>query len=83
MGGLGGLIVGSALAIVVSMKAVFVSTIVHGNQLSATDVSAIIDIAAEWAYLGLRIGSMTLGSLTGIAGGIWLAYQMREETLND
>ena len=78
MGGVGGLIVGSGLAIVVNTKAVFVSTIVQGNRLSAADACAILENGSEWACDGLRYGSVSVGGLFAVSYGIYLAYLMKD-----
>jgi len=76
----GGVLVGSAVAIVVGMKDAFVSFVLRGNRLSTTEAYAIMDNAAIWVIHGLRIGFFT-GVLVGIGSGIYYAYPLMQEEM--
>lgn len=76
MGGVGGFIVGGSLGVLkVGWNALFV-TVVRGDRLSSREALEMSGEVLTFAFEGIRIGSLILGTLFGISYGIYLGYVM-------
>ena len=80
MGGAGGFIVGGTVGVMDSVRTVFVSTVLHGNRLSAYDLFTTV---TTWVYGGCQIGAWSLSVICAAGTCIYFACLMRKDGTGD